>query len=135
MHRVRSSPVNRQYSEWSRLKKAFLPLFAVLMTLVAASFGNPAQASERTRILNYICTTYKSARQVALEQSWERSKSMPGDCRTLFQQPFELRIAEILQVIEILAVGDGRWIEIGRVRRSWIETGYSAGIVDELFLF
>ena len=105
------------------------------MALVGISFGNLAQASEKLIILDYICITYKSARQVALEQSWERSKSMPGDCRTLFQQPFELRIAEILQVIEIFAVGDGRWIEIGRVRRSWIGTGYSAGIVEDLFLF
>ena len=135
MHHARSSAVVRQYSEWSVLKKTFVPLFPTLMMLVVASLGNLAQASERTTILNFICTTYESARQVALEQSWDRSKSMPDDCRTLFQQPFELRAAKILQVIEMIEVGDGRWAEIGRVRRNSIELGYSAGLAENLFLF
>ena len=111
MHYAQSSPVDKQSSEWSVLKKTCVPLFSILVVLMTASFGNLAQASDRTTILNFICSTYESARQVALEQSWERSESLPGDCRILFQLPFELRVAEILQIIEIVAVGDGRWTE------------------------
>lgn len=135
MHHAQPSWVNRQSSERPLLKKIVGPLLAISMALATFSFESLAQASDRTTILNYICTTFRSARQVALEQSWETSKTMPGDCRTLFQQPFELRVAEILQVIEVIAIGDGRWTEIGRVRRSSIETGYSAGIAEDPLLF
>jgi hypothetical protein len=97
--------------------------------------GNIAHASNRTTVLRYICATYESARQVALEQGWERPESMPGDCRILFRRGFEGRIAEISQIIEVVPIGGGRWVEIGRVRRSMVETGYSVGISEQLLLF
>jgi len=111
-----------------------LPLIAILVVMVLAGFGKVAQAADQTIILNYICTTYESARQVALEQSWERPETMPYNCRTLYQRRFELRVAEIQHIIEVIPITDGRWIEIGRVRSS-MASGYSAGIVQELFLF
>ena len=135
MQNAHSSPVGRHFSERPAFKKTFVTIFVISMSLVGTSFENLAQASERMTILNYFCTTYESARQVAVEQSWETSKNMPNDCHTLFQLPFERRVAEILRVIEIIAVGDGRWAEIGRVRRGSVETGYSAGLAVDLFLF
>jgi len=113
---------------------ASLSVIAVLVGLVSFAPGNAANAANRTTILNYICSTYESARRVALEQSWERPESMPANCRTLYQRRFELRVAEIQQIIEILPIRDGRWIEIGRVRGSML-SGYSAGIVEEILLF
>ncbi|HXV31014.1 MAG TPA: hypothetical protein VD840_11850, partial [Sinorhizobium sp.] len=75
------------------------------------------------------------ARQVALERTWERPESLPGDCRTLFKRNFELRVAEICQIMEVVPIGDGRWIEIGLICQSSIELGYSAGVAERLFLF
>ncbi len=89
-------------------KKPCLPSSAILAGLVLALLGNIAHASDRTTILRYICTTYESARQVALEQGWERPESMPGDCRILIRRGFEGRIAEISQIIEVVPMGDGR---------------------------
>lgn len=117
------------------LRKTCFHLIAVPVGLVFAVLGDAAHASDRTVILNYICTTYESARQVALERTWERPESLPGDCHTLFQRPFEMRVAEIHQVVEVVPIGHGRWIKIGRVRRSSIESGYSAGMAEQLFLF
>ena len=99
------------------------------------TFDIIAQSSSRTTVLNYICTTYESARRVALEQSWKRLEGLPDDCRILFRRVYEGRIAKILQIIEVVQVGDGRWIEIGRVHRSSAETGYSAGTMEQLHLF
>ena len=111
-----------------------LSLIAILVVMVLAGFGKVAQAADQTIILNYICTTYESARQVALEKSWERPETMPNNCRTLYQRRFELRVAEIQHIIEVIPITDGRWIEIGRVRSS-MASGYSAGILKELILF
>jgi hypothetical protein len=119
----------------SLLKKTCLPFIAILAGLVFAMPGNVAHADNRTIILNYICTTYESARQVALVRGWENPANMPGDCRTLFQRAFELRIAEIQQIMEIIPIEDGRWIEIGRVHRRYVQSGYSAGVAEQLFLF
>lgn len=116
-------------------KKACLPSSVVLAGLVLALLGDTANASSRTTILDFICETYESARQVALDQSWKRPESLPGDCRTLFRRGYEGRIARISQIIEVVPMGDGRWVEIGRVRRSSAETGYSAGITEQLLLF
>lgn len=119
----------------SLFKRTRLPFFAIPVGMVLASLGNVAHAADRTIILNYICSTYESARQVALEQSWENPASIPADCRTLFQEIFDLRVAEIQQIIEVVPIGDSRWIQIGRVCPSFIKTGYSAGITKQLFLF
>ena len=116
-------------------KKTRFPLNVILAGLVLALLGNVAHASNRITILRYICATYESARQVALEEGWERPESMPGDCRTLFRRGYEGRIAEISQIIEVVQIGDCRWVEIGRVRRGFVETGYSAGILEQLLLF
>jgi hypothetical protein len=116
-------------------KKARLPASVLLAALVLAVLGNVAHASDRITLLRYICATYESARQVALEQGWERPESMPGDCRTLFRRGYEGRIAQISQIMEVVSIGDGRWVEIGRVRRGFAETGYSAGIAEQLLLF
>ena len=133
-----SGPAQRQSGEViarSGHKKACLPSSAIVAGLVLALLGNIAHASDRTTILQYICTTYESARQVALEQGWERPESMPGDCRTLFRRGYEGRIAEVSQIVEVVPIEDGRWIEIGKVRRGSVETGYSAGITEQLLLF
>jgi hypothetical protein len=118
---------------------ACLPLRALpagfVLALLGIVLGHTVQASDRTTILDFICETYESARQVALEQSWKRPESMPDDCRTLFRRGYEGRIAQILQIIEVAQTGDGRWIEIGRVHRSSAETGYSAGTMEQLHLF
>ena len=133
-----SGPVNPQAGEAivrSRHKKACLPLSALLAGLILAVPGNSARAAGQTAILDYICATYESARQVALEQGWKRPGSLPSDCRTLFRRGYEGRIAEIAQIIEVVRIGDGRWVEIGRVHRGFAESGYSAGIVKQLFLY
>ena len=132
-----NDPVRHRPSELtaqSLFKITSLSLITILVGLVSAVLGNVAYAAYRTTILNFICSTYESARQVAVERSWERSKSMPSDCITLYQRRFELRVAEILQVIEVISIGNGRWIEIGRVR-SAMGLGYSAGIAEDLFLY
>jgi hypothetical protein len=116
-------------------KKISLLSKAILAGLVFALPVGIAHASNRTAILGYICATYESARQVALEQGWERPESMPGDCRSLFRRGFEGRLAEISEIIEVIPIGDGRWVEIGKVRRKLVETGYSAGISEKLLLF
>jgi len=116
-------------------KRTFIPSFAIFVIFIGVSFGRLAQASDELVVLDYICTTYESARQVALEQSWQNPKNMPGDCRTLFQLSYELRVANVLQIVEIIIVGEGRWVEIGRVRRSEFELGYSAGLAEALVLF
>ena len=133
-----SGPAQRQSGEViarSGHKKACLPSSAIVAGLVLALLGNIAHASNRTTILQYICTTYESARQVALEQGWERPESIPGDCRTLFTRGFDERIAEVSQIVEVVPIEDGRWIEIGKVRLVSFETGYSAGITEQLLLF
>jgi hypothetical protein len=133
-----SGPAQRQSGEViarSGHKKACLPSSAIVAGLVLALLGNIAHASNRTTILQYICTTYESARQVALEQGWERPESIPGDCRTLFTRGFDERIAEVSQIVEVVPIEDGRWIEIGKVRLGSVETGYSAGITEQLLLF
>jgi hypothetical protein len=112
-----------------------LPLMAIIAGLVLSLPAGAVHAADRTAILAYICTTYESARQVALEQGWKHPESMPGDCRTLFRRGFEERFAEVSEVIEVLPVGGGRWAEIGKVRRNMVETGYSAGISVPLLLF
>jgi hypothetical protein len=112
--------------------------WSFIVILVGLVFSVPeklAHGSSRTIVLNYVCTTYESARQVALERSWRSPGSMPSNCRILFQQPFELRVAEIQQIMEVIPVGTGRWIEIGEVRLSSMKSGYSAGIAEQLFLF
>ena len=124
-----------QLTARSAHKKTCFPLNVILAGLVLALLGNVAHASNRITILRYICATYESARQVALEEGWERPESIPGDCRTLFRRGYEGRIAEISQIIEVVQIGDGRWVEIGRVRRGFVETGYSAGILEQLLLF
>lgn len=112
-----------------------LPSIAIPAGLLCALLANAAQSSDRTVILNYICATYESARRVALEQSWRNAERMPDDCRTLYQRPFDLRAAVIHRIVEIVPIGRDRWIEIGRVHRGPDEFGYSAGIVETLFLF
>ena len=129
--RSRSSELIAQFL----FKIANLSLIVVLVGLLSSFLGNVANAANRTTILNYICSTYESARLVALERSWENPESIPPDCRTMFQQPFELRAAEVLQIIEVIPVKDGRWIEIGSVRLGSIESGFSAGIAEQLFLY
>ncbi len=116
-------------------KKTSLLSKAILAGLFLALPVSIAHASNRTTILGYICATYESARQVALERSWERPESMPADCRTLFTRDPEERFAEISEIIEVLPIGDDRWVEIGKVRRNLVETGYSAGFSEQLLLF
>lgn len=116
-------------------KKISLLSKAILAGLFLALPVSIAHASNRTTILGYICATYESARQVALERSWERPESMPADCRTLFTRDPEERFAEISEIIEVLPIGDDRWVEIGKVRRNLVETGYSAGFSEQLLLF
>ena len=116
-------------------KKPCLLSKVVLAGFILASSVGIADASGRTTILGYICATYESARQVALEHDWERPKNMPGDCRNLSRQGLEGRFAEISEIIEVLPIGDGRWVEIGKVRRQGVQTGYSAGISEQLLLF
>lgn len=111
------------------------PFTVVLVVLAFTVPANLAHGSSRTIILNYICATYESARQVALERSWRSPGSMPDDCRMLFQQTIELRVAEILQIMEIIPVENSRWIEIGKVRLNSMRSGYSAGIAEKLLLF
>ena len=110
------------------LRGFFLSLFGIAL-------GNSVLASDRIAILDFICETYESARHVALEQSWERSRDMPDDCRTLFRRGFEERAGKIMQIIEVFQMGDGRWVEIGRVIRYPAEIGYSAGTTEQLYLF
>ncbi len=108
---------------------------AILAGLFLALPLSMAHASERTAIMGYICATHESARQVALERAWERPGSMPGDCRTLLWRGFDERVADILEITEVITTGDGRWIEIAKVRRKLAEIGYSAGISEQLLLF
>ena len=103
--------------------------------LVAVLLGDIAHASDRTIVLQYICDTYRSARQVALERRWDSPEHMPGDCRTLFRNGYEVRIAEISRVLEVVPIDDGRWVMIGKVRRGFEELGYSAGIAEDLLLY
>jgi hypothetical protein len=119
----------------SGCKKTCLVSKAILVGLVLALPLGMAHASERTAIIGYICATFESARQVALERSWETPGSMPGDCRTLLWRTFDERVAAILEIIEVLPIGDHRWIEIAKVRRKRVEMGYSAGISEQLLLF
>jgi hypothetical protein len=120
-------------------KMACLPLRALpaglVLALLGIALGHTVQASDRTTILDFFCETYESARQVALEQSWKRPEGMPDDCRTLFKRGYEGRAAKILQIIEVVQIGDGRWIEIGRVHRNSADTGFSAGTTEQLHLF
>lgn len=121
------------------VSSAFLAGFAVSLFGIAP--GNTVHASDRITILDFICETYESARQVALEQSWDHPEGMPSDCRTLFKRGNEERAAKILQIIEIVPIGNGRLVEIGRVHLGSVEKGYSAGTVhsagttDQLHLF
>ena len=112
-----------------------MPLKVILAGLVLALPASIAHASDRTTILGYICATYESARQVALEQGRVRPGTMPGDCRSLFRRGLEDRLAVILEIMEVFPSGDGRWVEIGKVRENAVGTGYSAGISRQLFLF
>ena len=112
-----------------------MPSKVILAGLVLALPASIAHASDRTTILGYICATYESARQVALEQGWERPQTMPGDCRSLFRRGFEDRLAVISEIMEIFPIGDGRWVETGKVRGNAVGTGYSAGMSRQLLLF
>jgi len=104
-----------------------------------ALFASSTHASERTVVLNYICSTYESARQVALERGWETPDSMPRDCRLLFGEPMDERLATVVKIIEVLPTDSGQWIEIGRVCRylnPYCDADtYSAGIVNHLLVF
>jgi len=99
----------------------------VLLTAVATC----AVASERTVLLDFSCTTYASARQVAMAGGWEHLAEKPTDCRLLIGQRKESRIATIVEIIEVLQLRSGRWVQIGRVRRLVGPISYSAGLADE----
>lgn len=118
------------------------PLFAgVFLALLGIMPTSAALSSDRTIVLEFFCESYESARQVALEQDWRSQKHMPDDCNFLVGEMFEKRIAKILQVLEVIQLRDGRWIEIGRVHQNASDTGYvtkngySAGKLDPLHLF
>jgi len=112
---------------------------AIQVGFLLAASASGTHASERTVILNYICSTHESARQVVLERGWETPGSMPRDCRCLFGEPMEERLAAVVKIIEVLANDSGQRIEIGRVRRylgqHYDADTYSAGIVNHLLLF
>jgi hypothetical protein len=110
-------------------------LRVILAGVVLASSAGNASAGGRTAILGYICTKYESARLVALDQGWKSPESMPGDCRVLIGRGLEGRIAAVFDIIDILAIENGRWVEIGAVRGTPIGTGYSAGMSRQLLLF
>jgi hypothetical protein len=116
-------------------KKVCWLSIVILAGLFLALPVTAAHAADRTTILDYICATHESARQVALERSWDRPESMPDDCRTLLGRVFDERVAEISEIVEFIPTEDGRWIEIGKVHRRLVETGYSAGISEHLLLF
>ena len=103
--------------------------------VLALAVAGEVQASGTHVLLGYICETFQSARQVAVHRSWERPESMPADCQILLGRPLPMPIARVVKVIEVIPVGDVRWIEIGKVRRDMGEVGYSAGVVNELRLF
>ena len=116
-------------------KKVCWPSIVILVGFLLALSVTTAHAAGRFTILNYICATHESARQVALERSWDRPESMPDNCRTLLGRVFDERVAEISEIVEFIPTEDGRWIEIGKVHRRLVETGYSAGISEHLLLF
>lgn len=115
-----------------------LLLAAILPSLLLAFLASNAQASRRTVLLNYICSTYESARQVALDRSWENPDSMPRDCLLLFAAPMEKRLATIVEIIEVIPIESGQWIEIGKVRRHFGQHDgaqiYSAGYLKQLLV-
>lgn len=117
----------------SRIAGHFAALILAGSVLSASAPG--AHAEGRRAVLSYICASYESARQVAVLRSWERPNSMPADCRILFGRDFAERSAEITEIVELIPTKDGRWIEIGKIRRNSVESGYSAGISDRLLAF
>ncbi len=129
-HRQRGDMIARP----ARKKVCWLSI-VILLGFSLALPVTIANAAGRTTILDYICATHESARQVALERAWERPESVPADCRTLFRQGFEGRFTVISEIVEVVPTEDGRWIEIGKVHRRLVETGYSAGITEQLLLF
>jgi hypothetical protein len=116
----------------------------LLSAVIQAGFflalsASSTHASERTVVLNYICSTYESARQVALERGWETPDSMPRDCRLLFGEPMEEKLATVVKIIEVLPIDSGQWIEIARIcrylSRHYDADTYSAGIVNHPLVF
>lgn len=97
--------------------------------------GPTASAAGRAVILDYLCATYESARLVALSRAWDHPETLPGDCRTLFRRDMGERLASIIEIIEIIPMGNGRWLQIGKVDQELFGTGYSSGIATELRMF
>lgn len=112
-----------------------LPAMGTLAGFMLALVASIALAGDRTVVLGYICASRESARQVALKGSWERPGTLPPDCRSLLRRGREERLATLLEILEVVPVGEGRWAELGKVRRSTVETGYSAGVANRLLLF
>ena len=94
-----------------------------------------ARGTDRTVVLDFICATHESAHRVALDLQWDGPVTLPADCRNLSKRGFQGRIARIVDIVDVLRIGPDDWIEIGKVLRNSAESGYSAGIAEELLTY
>lgn len=121
-----------------RKRRALLPALArgewtraVAAGLLLLLTSGQAHGAGRSVLLNYICTSYESARQVAITQGWETAAPLPADCRLLIGQRIENRLAVVIEIVEVFRLPSSRWVEIGRVQQPFGPVSYSAGFADQ----